>query len=127
MIAPGASCPCGGGAYEECCGPYLAGGAAPTAVALMRSRFTAFAVNDAAYLEATWHPSTRPDRVDLDASLRWRRLTVVRVEEGQPGDRRGIVEFRAGWTDGGADGILEERSRFVFQRDRWWYVDGDVT
>ncbi len=93
----------------------------------MRSRFTAFAVNDAAYLEATWHPSTRPDRVDLDASLRWRRLTVVRVEEGQPGDRRGIVEFRAGWTDGGADGILEERSRFVFQRDRWWYVDGDVT
>lgn len=93
----------------------------------MRSRFTAFAVNDATYLEATWHPSTRPARVDLDDSLQWTRLTVAGVEGGLPGDRRGVVEFRAQWTGGGADGFLEERSRFVFQRDRWWYVDGDVT
>lgn len=93
----------------------------------MRSRFTAFAVDDATYLEATWHPSTRPARVDLDDSLRWTRLTIAQVEGGLPGDRRGVVEFRARWTGGGEVGILEERSRFVFQRDRWWYVDGDVT
>ena len=55
-------CPCGTGLpYDDCCGPLHAGStAAATAEQLMRSRYSAFAVGDAAYLLATWHPSTRP-------------------------------------------------------------------
>lgn len=44
----------------QCCGRYLDGEAAPTAEALMRSRYTAFALRDEDYLFRTWHPRTRP-------------------------------------------------------------------
>lgn len=95
----------------------------------MRSRYTAFALGDGLHLRETWHPSTRPERVDLDAGLEWLSLSVDEVSGGQEGDRRGVVAFRARWRDGrsGERGMLQERSRFVFQRDRWWYVDGEVT
>jgi SEC-C motif-containing protein len=95
----------------------------------MRSRYSAFALRDAAHLRETWHPSTRPARVELDGGLTWVSLAVDETREGRPGDRRGVVAFRAQWRDGrtGERGTLQERSRFVFQRDRWWYADGDVT
>lgn len=94
----------------------------------MRSRFTAFALQDADYLAATWHGSTRPATVDLDPDVRWIALDLHDVRDGRPGDRRGIVEFTAQWTDArtGETGALHERSRFRFAGGRWWYVDGDV-
>ena len=47
--------------YDACCGPLHRGERpAATAVALMRSRFTAFALGDVDYLLATWHPGSRP-------------------------------------------------------------------
>lgn len=95
----------------------------------MRSRYTAFALGDRHHLLETWHPSTRPERLDLDAALRWRRLRIVDTDRGTAGDRRGVVEFRAEWRDErtSTSGELRERSRFVFQDDRWWYVDGVVS
>jgi SEC-C motif domain protein len=71
----------------------------------MRSRFSAFALGLAPYLLATWHPSTRPESLDLD-DVTWRRLQI-----------RG--------ADGA--GLLHERSRFVREDGRWFYVDGDVS
>ena len=72
-------CPCGTGeTYGDCCGRYLADGRrAPTAEALMRSRYTGFATRAVHYLLATWHPSTRPDLLDLDEAMVWHRLDVV--------------------------------------------------
>lgn len=93
----------------------------------MRSRYTAFVVGDIEHLERTWHPRTRPDRIDGDGELTWTGLEIVGTAAGEPGDRRGIVEFRASWREGGVRGVLHERSRFVFQRGQWWYVDGDVS
>lgn len=120
-------CPCGSGArFDGCCGPVLAGAAAATAEALMRSRYTAFVVGDERYLVESWHPGTRPDTIDLDPALRWTGLEIVETATGAPGDRRGTVEFRAGWRDGRETGMLHETSRFVFQSDRWWYLDGEV-
>ncbi|WP_400998017.1 YchJ family protein [Agromyces sp. GXQ0307] len=117
-------CPCGSGStYGECCGPLLDGRAAPTAVQLMRSRYTAFVVGDRAYLLATWHPSTRPDRLELDAELSWRALEIVRTERGGPLDREGLVEFAARYAHGDERGVLRETSRFV-REDRWRYLDG---
>jgi SEC-C motif-containing protein len=91
----------------------------------MRSRYTAFVVGDARYLSETWHPRTRPDDLSLDAAQRWTGLEIVATEDGGD-DARGVVEFRAAWRNGSARGVLHERSRFVRQRGRWWYVDGTI-
>ena len=122
--APDDRCPClSGETFGACCGRFLLGGAdAPTAEQLMRSRFSAFAVGDAEYLLATWHPSTRPAEMELDPSLSWYRLDVVRRERGGPLDRDGIVEFIAHYRHGSERGRLQEVSRFVRDGGRWMYV-----
>jgi len=99
---------------------------APTARVLMASRYSAFAVGDEAYLRATWHVSTRPAHVSPDPSLEWRRLEIVDVVAGGPFDERGVVEFRAHYRSAAGRGVLRERSRFVREGGRWYYVDGDV-
>lgn len=123
-----AACPCGGRSFGTCCGPILAGAPAATAEQLMRSRYTAFSLGDAVHVDATWHPSTRPADVDLDDGVRWQRLEIVGTSAGAERAGEGVVEFRAHFRDAaGATGVLHERSRFVHQRDRWWYLAGDVT
>lgn len=92
----------------------------------MRSRYTAFVVGDARYLADTWHPRTRPDDLELDPAQRWTGLEIIALEEGQPHDARGVVEFRARWRRGRESGELHELSRFVRQGGRWRYVDGDI-
>nr|WP_211160555.1 YchJ family metal-binding protein [Microbacterium sp. MF43] len=122
-----APCPCGSGdAFKRCCAPLLGGSPAPSAERLMRSRYTAFVAGDARYLAETWHPGTRPDDLDLDPVRRWSGLEIVAVDGGGPQDSRGTVEFRASWRHGSERGVLHERSRFVRQSGRWWYVDGNV-
>lgn len=108
--------------YERCCGPYHAGERVPeTAEALMRSRFAAFAMADAPYLTATWHPTTRPARLDFQPGLEWTRLRIVAARED--GDAA-TVEFVAKGRIGGSAHELHEVSRFVRQGGRWYYVDG---
>jgi SEC-C motif-containing protein len=122
-----AACPCGSGIrFDSCCRRHLLGEPAPTAEALMRSRYTAFVVGDAAYLGETWHPGTRPEHVALDVGVRWTGLRIIATEGGGQGAKRGTVEFRASWRDGRETGELHETSRFVNQSGRWWYLDGDV-
>lgn len=93
----------------------------------MRSRYTAFVAGDAAYLAATWHPGTRPDSLELDPDQQWTGLEIVATEAGGAEDTRGVVEFRASWREGARRAVLHERSRFVKQSGRWWYLDGDVS
>ncbi|WP_454050125.1 YchJ family protein [Cellulomonas sp. Marseille-Q8402] len=127
MTAP-TRCPCLSGLpYDECCGPLHRGERpAPTAEALMRSRYSAFAVGDAGYLLASWHPSTRPERLDLDDDVRWYRLDVLATAAGGPFDDAGTVEFRAYHRGPDGRGSLHEVSRFVRDAGAWRYVDGDV-
>lgn len=120
-------CPClSGDIFENCCGPLLAGGAAPTAERLMRSRFTAFARGDAAHLLRTWHPSTRPARLELDDDIRWTRLDILETAQGGPFDREGVVLFEAFFREAGVAGSMRERSRFVREGREWLYVDGEA-
>jgi SEC-C motif domain protein len=118
-------CPCGlGDPYDDCCGRYHRGEAeAPTAELLMRSRFSAFAVGDEAYLLRTWHPSTRPRRVELDPAQDWFRLDIVGKQRGGLLDADGTVEFRARYRLGGRRGVLDEHSRFLRDGGAWRYVD----
>ncbi|WP_437021002.1 YchJ family protein [Streptomyces sp. enrichment culture] len=116
------SCPCGlPGAYEKCCGRHHAGVAAPTAEALMRSRYSAFVERDEAYLLRTWHPRTRPARVGLDPGMRWTGLEILETSGGSAFHTTGTVTFRASFRGG----ALHERSRFERVDGAWVYVDGD--
>ncbi|MFF8595512.1 YchJ family protein [Streptomyces sp. NPDC015220] len=117
------SCPCGlPEPYEKCCGRYHRGeAAAPTAEALMRSRYCAFVRGDAAYLLRTWHPRTRPARLDLDARTRWTGLEILGSTGGSAFHTTGTVTFRASYRGGS----LHEHSRFERLDGAWVYVDGD--
>ena len=125
--APGAPCPCGWGEPRAaCCGRYLAGADAPTAEALMRSRYTAFALGDAAHLLRTWDPATRPRELVLDDDVRWRRLVVLGTSGGGPFDDTGTVEFEAHYHQAGRRGVQAERSLFARSAGRWVYVGPDA-
>ena len=108
--------------YAECCEPYHKGQKpAPTAEALMRSRYTAFALKDAAYLTVTWHRSTRPSRIDFTPDQEWSLLRIVAADEIED---TATVEFVARSRIGGRIHELHEVSRFIREQGRWFYVDG---
>src|SRR5450830_1542703 len=74
-----AGCPCGGPTLATCCGPYIDGSAiAPSAEALMRSRYTAYGQRNEPYLLATWHASTRPTEPIMsdEEKVQWLGLEV---------------------------------------------------
>ncbi|RKT44809.1 YchJ family protein [Thiocapsa rosea] len=122
-------CPCGATVdYAACCGRYLDSGLfADTAEVLMRSRYVAYVRGRTDYLLCTWHPSTRPRTLELEAEpVRWIGLQVRRVEAGGIGDRDGIVEFVARYKIGGRAHRLHETSRFVHEDGRWFYVNAEA-
>ncbi|MCG2591586.1 hypothetical protein LZ009_02160 [Ramlibacter sp. XY19] len=122
-----AACPCGRPELARCCGPYLAdfdGCPAPDAEALMRSRYSAFVLEDAGYLLATWHASTRPRELTFEAGLKWLGLEV-RDARQQDADHA-EVEFVARSRLAGRGQRLHERSRFVREGGRWYYLDGNL-
>jgi SEC-C motif-containing protein len=122
-------CLCGSGLdYAECCGQYHSGEkAAPTAEALMRSRFTAYARQDEAYLLATWDAATRPAAIDFSREkAEWRKLEIVGTKKGGIKDNKGLVEFKAYFLQDGEEHVMNEASRFTRINGRWFYLDGIV-
>lgn len=105
----------------------------------MRSRYTAFAVGDAAYLLHSWHPSTRPAELDLEPDIRWFRLDILDRVGGGVLDSTGVVEFEARYRAQAtateddrprprptpSAGVQHERSRFERVDGRWTYVDAE--
>ncbi len=132
------ACPCGGASLATCCGRYLSGAAvAPTAEALMRSRYSAYTLRMETYLRATWHPSTLPPEpiVSPDEKLQWLGLEVKsalrlrqRKAELPESPDSDCVEFVARYKVAGRAHRLHELSRFVRESDggvpRWFYLDG---
>ena len=86
----------------------------------MRSRYSAYALGDAGYVLATWHPRTRPEHLELDPALTWLSLQVLDVGPTE-------VEFIARHRGPGGRAFLRERSRFEESDGRWFYVDGIVS
>lgn len=91
----------------------------------MRSRFTAFAVGDPAYLLRTWHRSTRPKTLALDTDRQWYRLDIVWAERGGLLDTNGQVSFRAYYRHPDGAGQQAEVSRFVHEDGKWFYVNAN--
>lgn len=128
-LRPTEACPCGSGrAYADCCARWHAGPLhlqAPSAEALMRSRYCAYVLGLHDYLLATWHPSTRPVALEpAEPGLRWLGLQVR--SHTLQGEDAATVEFVARSKLGGRAHRMQETSRFVRENGRWTYVDGDV-
>ena len=117
-------CPCSTGLpYAECCEPVHDGARlAPTAEALMRSRYAAFALHRSDWLLASWDAATRPATIE-PGDERWLGLEIESTEAGGPFDREGFVTFRASYVEDGERFVVHERSRFT-RTDAWRYVDG---
>jgi SEC-C motif-containing protein len=124
------SCPCGSGKPEPaCCARYHRGELAPTALVLMRSRYTAYVRGEIDYLVATHDVSTR-ETIDVAAVTAWSRdtewqgLEIVATFAGGEADDTGIVEFVARGVTGKRAFAQRERSRFRKVDGAWFYVDG---
>ena len=122
------ACPCGSGRpFAACCAPALSGQRpAPNAESLMRSRYVAYSLADAAYLLATWHARSRPTTLDLDEQPRPKWIGLAIRAHRQVDEDHAEVEFVARFRVGGRAQRLHETSRFVREDGRWYYVDGDI-
>jgi len=127
------TCPCGSGrAWESCCGPYVEGKtAAPSAEALMRSRYSAYATGAVDYIVATCLRD-EDHGIDEDATRRWSEqstwlgLSVLGTTKGGSADSEGSVEFRASYELGGLREEHHEIANFAKKDGTWLYVDGEV-
>lgn len=89
----------------------------------MRSRYSAYVLGLEEYLLDTWHPSTRPQYLNLaNDRTKWLGLEVKHFE---PNDESAIVEFIARYKINGKAEKLHETSRFKRIAQRWFYVDGE--
>ena len=90
----------------------------------MRSRYSAFVLGQVPYLLATWHSSQRPAELTLEPGAKW--LGVEIKQHRTTGENSAEVEFVARFRLGGKAVRQHERSRFVREDGRWFYVEGDV-
>ena len=122
------NCPCGSGlSYEACCGPIIAGAPAPTAEALMRSRYSAYAKHEIAHLERSLSAAERKDFAAEEAkrwseSSEWLGLTIMRTEKGGVNDTEGLVEFSAKYRVEGKDQEHVETAVFGREEGQWVYT-----
>ena len=123
-------CACRSGAiYQKCCEPYHERiVSAPTAVALMRSRYTAFVYGKIAYLVETTLPAKRTSHLEKNylstyESVRWINLEVLRTKQGNPSDKTAKVDFKASYIEGDHIKVHHECSRFRRKGGKWYYVD----
>jgi SEC-C motif-containing protein len=122
------NCFCGSDvSFSQCCGPIIAGHVhAASAEKLMRSRYSAYVTTAIDYLIATTHASKRVflDRKEIEhwaKSNVWQRLEIVSADTF-------TVEFNAFFKDKkGKTQVHHEKSTFVFEEGRWYYLDGVFT
>lgn len=122
-------CPCGSTFnYAVCCKPYHDGEKpAPTAEALMRSRFSAYALALTDYIIKTWAGGVQPEKIDFsEEPITWKRLEIVSTKKGGLKDSKGIVEFKAYHSRNDEERVMHEISRFIKTNGRWFYLNGVV-
>ncbi|MDR1901401.1 MAG: YchJ family protein [Treponema sp.] len=127
------TCPCGSGReYSACCEPYINGAEnAPTAEALMRSRYSAYAEHAVDYIIGT---CLRTGKDDIDEKQtrnwseksKWLGLKILSVSKGGLQDNEGSVEFEASYERDGLKDIHHEQARFKKQDGKWFYDEGEV-
>src|SRR4051794_10257595 len=125
------TCPCNAPGenktYANCCEPLINGRErANSAEQLMRSRYTAYVLGNAAYIKASWHASTRPQDLELgppDAPHGVRWLGLIVHSHTQVDQTHAQVLFTARYREAGRAHRMQENSRFVMENGCWFYVD----
>lgn len=128
-LNPITPCLCGSALpYSDCCQPFHTGEKIPvTAEALMRSRYTAYALRNGAYLQATWEATKCPERIDFSReNIDWLRLEISETKKGSAKDNKGLVTFKAFYRQNGDEHVMNEISRFTKHNGRWFYLDGVI-
>ena len=128
------NCYCGSGReFESCCQRFIKGIAKPlTAKVLMRSRYSAYVLVVVEYILRTTHPSTRKfhnaESIENWAkSSVWQKLEIISTKDGNPNDKEGIVEFKAYFLDVNRQPqVHHERSKFVRELGKWFFVSGEI-
>lgn len=122
-------CPCASDKdYKHCCGPYLEENAIPpTPEALMRSRYTAYTKADMDYVKKTMkgrvlRAFNEKDSKQWALTSKWQGLEVIEAPEVSPNETTGFVTFVARYLDGNEPQALYERSEFVKEGERWFYI-----
>ncbi len=123
-------CLCGSNLdYQQCCEPFHSGQIHPsTALALMRSRYTAYVLRNVPYLQETWDVTKRPAAIDFSReNITWLRLEIVDFKIGGVNDTKGIVTFKAFYQQDDLECVMNEISRFTKTNGRWLYLDGVIS
>lgn len=124
---------CSGAEFKDCCQPFIDGAAKPaTAEALMRSRFSAYAIGAIAYILRSTHPST--ERFHNAGAIEkwarssvWQKLEIVSKSAGEANDKKGTVEFKAYFlNENEQPQIHHELSNFEKYLGKWFFVDGKI-
>ena len=125
-------CPCGSLLpYTTCCHDLHVNKNAPTAKALMRSRYSAYVLGLVEYLVETTHPAHRPPLLTSETAytckvITWTKLEILSHWQGEDKDKVGKVEFKATYTQDGQTSVHHELSRFKRYKGAWMYVDGEI-
>ncbi len=127
-ISINASCPCGSGdKYKKCCRIYHQGAKAPDALTLMKTRYSAYAANEYAYIIKTTHPKNPDYSIEMQT---W-KTSILAFSNHTEFLGLEIIEFIdtpheafATFTAHLSSGILNEKSRFLKTDGKWLYVDG---
>lgn len=118
-ISLNAPCPCGSQKkYKKCCKIFHNGALAPTALLLMKSRYSAFATNDYAYIIKTTHPQNSDFMSDKKA---W-KASILEFIDGQT---QAYVTFKANLMQNGNDSSFIEKSNFIKEDKQWLYHSGE--
>jgi SEC-C motif domain protein len=125
------ACPCDlGQDYKACCGRYHSGELPPTASALMRSRYSAFVLNDSQYIKKTMHGQALAEhnqgqRSSWGKKDTWQKLELIDSSCGTESYSEGSVEFKAYYERDGVVHVLHEKSQFVKIKGQWLYCSGE--
>ena len=119
------NCPCQSGeTYDLCCARFISHQkVAENALQLMRSRYTAYALNKLDYLIESWHQNYRPGELQLDDNIKWLNLEIIQTSTHGDG---AMVEFEALLLVDGKVDSLREKSQFVLQQGHWLYTTGEM-
>jgi len=123
-----APCPCGSkNKYKKCCAIYHQGALAPDALRLMKSRYSAYATGQSAYIIKTTH-ATNPDftidmktwKQEIENFCNHTEFKGLKIIEFSEEGNIAYVAFEASLSSG----LLKEKSRFFKEEGRWLYADG---
>ncbi|WP_024955154.1 YchJ family protein [Sulfurospirillum arcachonense] len=120
-------CPCGSGEkYKKCCNPYHKGKIAQSALLLMKSRYSAFVYNEYKYIINTTHSTTRDTNIEavknFSKQTKFENLQIIHFEENE---NEAYVTFKATLFSNSQDISFTEKSKFLKENNKWYYVNGE--